>query len=154
MIKINVLVDNKKWIKFIKNPSSHIKKKVEKLNKANKFFKKKKIEFTLLLTGEKKLKYLNKKFRKKNKSTDVLSFPAESKSNILNLLKTKNLIYLGDIIINLKKLKFKNQKEHIKDELDKLWIHGFLHLLGYRHKIDKDYLSMKKQESKFLKMIN
>ena len=154
MIKINVLVDNKKWIKFIKNPSSHLKKKVEKLNKANKFFKKKKIEFTLLLTGEKKLKYLNKKFRKKNKSTDVLSFPAEIKSNILNSLKKKNLVYLGDIIINLNRLKFKNQKEHIKEELDKLWIHGFLHLLGYRHKIDKDYLSMKKQENKFLKTIN
>ena len=154
MIKINVLVDNKKWIKFIKNPSSHLKKKVEKLNKANKFFKKKKIEFTLLLTGEKKIKQLNKKFRKKNKSTDVLSFPAEIKSNILNSLKKKNLVYLGDIIINLNRLKFKNQKEHIKEELDKLWIHGFLHLLGYRHKIDKDYLSMKKQENKFLKTIN
>ena len=154
MIKINVLVDNKKWIKFIKNPSSHLKKKVEKLNKANKFFKKKKIEFTLLLTGEKKIKELNKKFRKKNKSTDVLSFPAEIKSNILNSLKKKNLVYLGDIIINLNRLKFKNQKEHIKEELDKLWIHGFLHLLGYRHKIDKDYLSMKKQENKFLKTIN
>jgi len=107
-----------------------------------------------LLTGEKKIKQLNKKFKKKNKSTDVLSFPAEIKSNILNSLKKKNLVYLGDIIINLNRLKFKNQKEHIKEELDKLWIHGFLHLLGYRHKIDKDYLSMKKQENKFLKTIN
>ena len=53
MIKINVLVDNKKWIKFIKNPSSHIKKKVEKLNKANKFFKKKKLNLHFCLQEKK-----------------------------------------------------------------------------------------------------
>ena len=39
-------------------------------------------------------------------------------------------------------------------ELDKLWLHGLLHLLGYRHKTNKDYAIMKRLEIKFFKIIN
>ena len=53
---------------------------------------------------QKKLKYLNKKFRKKkNKSTDILSFPSQNKKNLKILSKSNLEIYLGDIIINFKK---------------------------------------------------
>ncbi len=153
MIKINVSVSNKNWLKYITNPKNYLKKKVKKLNKNNTFFKNKNIEFTLLLSGDKQIKSLNSKFRKKNKTTDVLSFPSHKKSIILNLLKKKELVYLGDVIINLSKILDK-KKFFTKATLDKIWLHGFAHLLGCRHKNNKDYLKMKKVENKFFKSIN
>ena len=153
MIKINVLVSNKNWEKYITNPKNHLTKKVKKLNKHNTFFKNKNIEFTLLLSGDKQIKSLNNKFRKKNKTTDVLSFPSHTKDIMLNLLKSKELVYLGDVIINLNKILDK-KKLLTKITLDKIWLHGFAHLLGYRHKINRDYLKMKKVENKFFKSIN
>ena len=41
-----------------------------------------------------------------------------------------------------------------EENFNKLWIHGFLHLLGGRHKLNRDYLSMQKQEIKYLTMLN
>ena len=80
MIKINVITNNLNWLGFIKNPNSYIERKTKKINIKNKNFKKKKIFCTLLLSSDKEIKNLNKKFRKKNKSTDVLSFPFHNKS--------------------------------------------------------------------------
>ena len=68
------------------------------------FLKKKKYSFSLLLSDTKEIKYLNKKFRKKNKSTDILSFPNLTKKNLQILAKANQEIYLGDIIINFKKI--------------------------------------------------
>ena len=65
MIKINVVINNVSWFKFIKNPSNYIDKKVKKININNKNFKRKIIFCTLLLSNEKEIKNLNKKFRKK-----------------------------------------------------------------------------------------
>ena len=66
--------------KKIKNPKNYIKKKILKLNKL-KFFKNKSNNYTIFLTNNKKMKALNKKFRNKNKPTDVLSFPFKNKIN-------------------------------------------------------------------------
>ena len=57
-------------------------------------FSNKKVSFTLLLSNNRNIKKLNKVFRKKNKSTDILSFPLDKKIKI-----SKNT-YLGDIIIS------------------------------------------------------
>ena len=86
MIKINVIVKNKFWMQRIAKPEIYFVKKVNKLNLKNKYFNKKKLEFTLLLSDEKEIKKLNKKFRNKNKATDVLSFPMSHKI-ILNKKK-------------------------------------------------------------------
>ena len=92
MIKINVLIENKSWIKYIKNPENYFKKKIKKLNN-NIIFKNKKIEFSLLLSGSKIITKLNLKFRKKDKATDVLSFPS---NELLNSKKRgkKSFIYI------------------------------------------------------------
>ena len=73
MIKANVILDYSKWKKKIKDPEYYLEKKLKKLSKKP-YFKKKKQEFSILLTNNKKMKSLNLKFRKKNKPTDVLSF--------------------------------------------------------------------------------
>ncbi len=75
MIKVNVQVDNKAWYKKIKNPKKYLNEKLKKISKNIKFFKKKNLTFTILLTNSLNMKKLNKKLRKINKPTDVLSFP-------------------------------------------------------------------------------
>ena len=108
MIKINVITSNNKWYNFIKDPTNYVSRKVKRLNKKEKAFSKKIIYCTLLLSGNKEIQNLNNKFRKKNKSTDVLSFPFQTKKEFKNLLKKEREVYLGDIIINLNKIKNKN----------------------------------------------
>ena len=154
MIKADVLISNKNWKKFIKAPSLYIDKKLKKLNKKNNLFKKNNYNFTLLLSGNVEVKKLNIKFRKKNKTTDILSFPFHEKYFLNKLLKKKNnKIYLGDIIINLNKINTKKISENFHLSFDKIWIHGLLHLLGHRHKSNLDYSIMSKFEHKLLKSI-
>ena len=152
MIKVNVNVNNKSWKKRIERPENYFKKKVEKISKVLRFFKGKKISFTILLTNSSYMKKLNKKFRNKNKSTDVLSFPFHSYKN-LKQLKTKK-IYLGDIAISYEKIKSKSLKNNFFLEFDKIWVHGLLHLLGYKHDKNKDFFKMSKVEKKILNLIN
>ena len=75
MIKINVITSNTKWLNYVKNPNNYFDQKLIKLIIRDKMFKKKSIFCNLLLSGDKEIKLLNKKFRKKNKATDVLSLP-------------------------------------------------------------------------------
>ena len=153
MIKVNVILNDISWKKYIKNPNNFIDKKVELLNKKNKLYKKNTLIFSLLLSGAKEIKKLNQKFRKKNKSTDVLSFPFYEKNQLNNKIRKEKEVYLGDIIINLSQVKNKNNKVKFKEELNKLWIHGLLHLLGYDHKSDTKYSQMQKLENKFSYLI-
>ena len=85
MIKINVITNNVSWFQFIKNPSNYIDRKIKKINRKNENFKKNIIYCTLLLSNNKEIKSLNKKFRKKNKPTDVLSFPFHKRSILIDL---------------------------------------------------------------------
>ena len=153
MIKINVITKNVNWLQFIKSPINYIDRKVKKLNNKDNNFKKNIFFCTLLLSNSKEIQNLNKKFRKKNKSTDVLSFPFHSKKNLRNELKKEKEIYLGDIIINLSKVKDKNDLKYFKLEFDKLWIHGLVHLFGHNHKKDIDFKKMDKVEKNYLKYI-
>ena len=154
MIKVNVISNNIGWRKFLKEPNLYIEKKIKKLNKKNKIFKKKIFFCTLLLSNNKKIKQLNKKFRNKNTTTDVLSFPFYEKSELKKKLKKDKEIYLGDIIVNYNKILNKNNISGFKLEFDTLWVHGLLHLFGYDHKKNKDFLNMAKEEKKFLSYLN
>ena len=154
MIKINVLTNNIKWFSYIKNPNNYLNQKLRKLNLKNKTFKKKSIFFTLLLSDNKEIKILNKKFREKNESTDVLSFPFQTKHELKKKLRKEKEIYLGDLIINLSKIENKKVIKNFKLEFDRLWIHGLVHLFGYDHKKDEDYLKMCQIEKKYFDFVN
>ena len=154
MIKINVILNNINWKKYLKNPNRFIDKKVILLNKKNKLYKNKILTCTLLLSGTPEIKKLNKKFRNKNKTTDILSFPFYTRTKLKDKIRREKEIYLGDIIINLSKVKNKNNKIKFQHELNKLWIHGLVHLFGYKHKQDKDFYNMSKIEKKYLNYIN
>ena len=152
MIKINVIPGNKAWFQYIKYPEKYIENKIIKINKKYKKFKQKKIYCTLLLSGTSEIKRLNKKFRKKNKSTDVLSFPYNTKKKFRELKNTKLEIYLGDIIINFRKINA-SSKILFKKKFDELWIHGLVHLFGYDHIKDSNFKKMNHIEKKFLKKL-
>ena len=151
MIKVNVAVNNKSWNLKVKNPKKYFNKKVKRIAEIMKFFNEKDITFSILLTNSLNMKKLNKKFRNKNKSTDVLSFPFFS-PNSLRRLKQKD-IYIGDVAISYEIINSRSKKNNFLLELDKVWIHGLLHLIGYNHIRDKDYFKMDKIEKKFLKLI-
>ena len=142
MIKANVILENSIWKNKIKNPQNYIKRKIRKVSKIYPFNKNKK-EFSILLTSNSKMKSLNKKFRLKNKISDVLSFP-------LNNFVSKNT-YLGDIAISYEIINKRSKKTNFFIEFDKIWIHGYLHLNGYKHKKNKDYYKMKKKEDLIIK---
>ena len=153
MISVDVLITNKNWNKYIKNPNIYLVKRLRKIQKKINLLKKNKVNFTLLLSGEQEIKKLNKKFRKKNKSTDVLSFPSHEKKVLQKLLKKKDQLYLGDIIINLTKIVKQSRNQDFAFTFDKIWIHGLVHLLGYRHHLNKDFSTMQKIENKIIRSL-
>ena len=148
MISVNVLVDHKKWKKSLNKPQLFFDKILKRFPKKY-FYSDKNVNFTLLLSNNTNIKKLNNKFRKKNNHTDVLSFPSFIKSDLKKELKKKE-IYLGDIIISYQYI-FPNKQNSI---LEKTFIHGFLHLLGFDHKKLKDFKIMNKEENKILNSIS
>ena len=150
MIKVNIVINTKTWKKKIKNPKIYFNKKLKKISKSISAFKKKNIIFTILLTNSLEIKKLNRKFRNKNKPTDVLSFPYFSNKK-LKIIRDKNL-YIGDVAVSYEIVDSRSKKGNFFLEFDKVWIHGFLHLLGYDHIKNKDYLKMIRIEKKIINL--
>ena len=148
MISVNVFSEEKAWSKKLKNKDLFFKKVCKAFPKKYKFLNKK-VSLSLLLSNNKNIKKLNKFFRNKNKSTDVLSFPLNNK------IKISNNTYLGDIIISYNYLdKPKSQDIKIfKEKVIKIFIHGFLHLVGFDHIKNKDYSKMVKEENFLFKSV-
>ena len=126
---------------FFKNICKAFPKKYKFLNK--------KINLTLLLSNNKNIKKLNRKFRNKDKSTDILSFPLNKKTKI------SKQTYIGDIIIsyNFMEKSKKQQLRVFEDKVIKTFIHGFLHLLGFDHIKNSDYKKMLKEEKNIYKSV-
>ena len=148
MISVSVFSEEKAWSNRLKNTDLFFKKICKAFPKKYKFLNKK-VTLTLLLSNNKNIKKLNKVFRKKNKSTDILSFPLDKKIKI-----SKNT-YLGDIIISYNYLDKPRSQDlkSFKEKVAKILIHGFLHLLGFDHKKNKDYFKMLKEENLLFKSV-
>jgi probable rRNA maturation factor len=151
MIKVNIELDNKSWYSQIKDLKKYFNFKLQKISKNIVFFNKKKFVFTILLTNSKKMKNLNKKFRKKNKPTDVLSFPFLPETNLR--YSKRKIIYLGDLAVSYDIINHRSKKTNFHIEFDKAWVHGLLHLVGYDHIKNKDYFKMSKVEKRILNLI-
>ena len=147
MISLDVISEDKLWDKKIEN-FFFFSSLVSFFPKKYRFVKKK-VSLTILLSNNTNIKKIKKKFRNKNKPTDVLSFPFEKKLNI------KKNPYLGDIVISyefMNKPKILSTLE-FKRKVSKIFIHGFLHLLGYDHNKLKDFKKMLAEEEKIYKTI-
>ena len=148
MISIDVISESNLWNKKIKKPIIFFNSLTKVFPKKYRFINKK-ISLTILLSNNKSIQRLNKKFRNKNKATDVLSFPSEKKLNI------KKSPYIGDIVISYE---FMNQPKTLrtiefKNKVTKIFIHGFLHLLGYDHIKLKNFKEMLIEEEKIYQTI-
>ena len=148
MINIIVFSEEKTWSKRLRNKDLFFQKICNAFPKKYKFLNKK-VSFTLLLSNNKNIQKLNKLFRKKNKPTDILSFPTTKKVRI------SKQTYLGDIIISYN---FMNKpqlinKKLFNEKVIKIFIHGFLHLLGFDHKKNKDHMKMLKEEGQIYKSV-
>ena len=148
MININVFSEERAWSKRLKKKEKFFYEICSSFPKKYKFLNKK-ISLSLLLSNNQNIKKLNRNFRNKNKSTDVLSFPINKKIRLLK--KT----YIGDIIISYNFIdKPKSQSLRLfKKKLIKTFIHGFLHLLGFDHIKNKDYKIMLKEEDRIYQSV-
>ena len=109
-------------------------------------------EVSVLITTNQMIKKLNLKYRKLNKPTDVLSFPAYSKQELIKLKASKQMSNLGDIVI-AHQLAISQAAEYghsLKREISFLFVHGLLHLLGYDHNNKADEKKMFKLQDKIL----
>ncbi|MCF7820666.1 MAG: rRNA maturation RNase YbeY [Candidatus Pacebacteria bacterium] len=88
---------------------------------------------SVALVSEAKMKDLNYSYRHLNKNTDVLSFPASTEEK-----EKEN--FLGEVILNYSQIKrqAKDLGHELNYELDFIFIHGLLHLLGYRDEKKRD----------------
>ena len=148
MINIDVFSEEKAWSKKLKKKEIFFEKICSLFPKKYRF-PNKKVSLTLLLSNNRAIKKLNKDFRNKNKSTDILSFPLNKK------IKISKRTYIGDIIISynfIDKPKSQNLKI-FKEKLTKTFIHGFLHLLGFDHFKNKDYKIMLREEERLYKSV-
>src|SRR4030042_4534546 len=128
MIEINNLTANSLDYDFLKKVAKIV------LNK-----EKKKLTLSVVLVNPAKIKELNRKYRKKNRATDVLSFPYDDS---------------GEIVICLKEVNYNAKKfcSSFKTELARVLIHSVLHLLGYDHQSQKQRKTMEKKENYYLNL--
>ena len=133
-ILVNFELASKKWDKLLAYGLSYeaINITLEKCKMLNS-------ELTIRLTSDKEMASLNKKWRNKNKTTNVLAFP-----NNYSLSLDKKLIHIGDILISYGEVKREsiNRKISFIDHLVHLIVHGVLHLCGYNHISNSDEKTM------------
>ena len=148
MINVNVFSNEKAWSKKLKRKEFFFNKICKAFPKKYQFLGKK-ISFSLLLSNNKSIKKLNKEFRNKNKPTDILSFPINKK------IKISKQTYIGDIIISYDFIDKPKTQKIIKfnEKLIKIFIHGFLHLLGFNHIKNIDYQKMLNEEKRIFQSI-
>ena len=118
------------------------------------FFKKKKLNFSILLTNDAEIKEINYKHRNLDKPTNVLSFKSmvNEKSYFKN---TEQEIYLGEIIISMERIFSESKINNVlfKDHFMHIFLHATLHILGYDHKINSDRKKMENIEISILKCL-
>ena len=147
MVKIKFNVENN-WENIIPDYKNIIKDATKKTFKEVADISDHNLELSILLTTDEKIKSLNKNYRNKNSSTNVLSFP-------MNIMNHNNVKILGDIAISLETIISESKKYKIskKKYLTKMTIHGLLHLLGHDHINDTDFKIMKTKERNIFKKI-
>ena len=112
----------------------------------------KQYEISLVFVSQGKIKSLNRAYCKRDMATDVLSFAAGSGNGFK---KGSDREYLGDIIICPARARQQARAygNSFSVEIKKLFVHGFLHLFNFDHKIAKDSKAMQGLEEKILKKL-
>ena len=146
MFIVEAIIDKTLWDRQIitnfKKQLNQILNEIYKISDLMNNNKKKSV--SLSFAGDKKIIELNNLYRQKKMPTNVLSFPS--------LTERKNEIFLGDIMFSAETIfrEAKRDKKSFHDHLIHLFIHGYLHLLGYDHQTQNKAKIMEKIEIKIL----
>ena len=149
MVNLDFSVLDNKWNETLPNFKKVIKKASNHVFDELIQFKNKDYEISFLMVNNDYIKELNSNYRSKDSATNVLSFPMMDG----NSLQHENI--LGDIVISIDKILSESldQKIDTYKYLSKISIHGILHLLGYDHVLDNDYMVMNQLEEKIINKI-
>jgi len=149
MVNLDFSVLDNKWNETLPNFKKVIKKASNHVFDELIQFKNKDYEISFLMVNNDYIKELNANYRSKDSATNILSFPMMDG----NSLQHENI--LGDIVISIDKILSESldQKIDTYKYLSKISIHGILHLLGYDHVLDNDYMVMNQLEEKIINKI-
>ena len=148
MIKLNFYVQSKNWSRRMSKVTKITNEVVKKKTDLN-FDKNINYYLNIILLNDKKMKKLNLKYKRKNKTTDVLTFISTLKNNNYNKTKYCDIFFSAETI----KLYSKQNKISFYDHFTHLLVHSFLHINGYMHKKANDFIKMQKAEIEILNKI-
>ena len=150
MLSVEAIIDESLWDKQLINDfQKNLNKILSEIYKKSDLIKTNKKNYvSVSFSGDKKIIELNKRFRKINLPTNVLSFPS--------FIQKNNEFFLGDIIFSAETIfrEAKRDKKSFKSHLIHLFIHSVLHLLGYDHETNDKAFIMENLEIKILKNLN
>ena len=112
-------------------------------------------ELSLELTGDGRMRRLNREYRKKDRSTDVLAFPI--REAVMPRRARSVSLMLGDVVISLPTAvrQAKEAGRSVDDELAVLLVHGVLHLCGYDHERNpREAARMSRRERALFRLIS
>ncbi len=164
-IETDIHIKSNCWqsISQIKRKINDIVKKVSNKTPLKDFLKNKQnqIETSISLVSENQIRTINKNYRNKNKSTNILSFPAldlsKNKLNFNSLAKSHDYIFLGDVVISLENIRrevLRSDSKTFDSHLTHLILHSILHLIGHDHVDNQDAEKMESLEVKILQSLN
>ena len=109
------------------------------------------IELSIVFLGKEEIKKVNSERRAQNEATDVLSFSFLENKEEEREIPVK---WLGEILVcpAVVREEIKGD-EDFRQELARTLIHGLLHILGYNHKREEDFLKMKKKEKHYISQL-
>jgi len=148
MIKLNFYVQSTNWSRRMSKITRITNKVIKKKTDLN-FDKNLNYYLNIILLNDKKMKKLNLKYKRKNKTTDVLAFVSTLKNINYNKTKYCDIFFSAETI----KLDSKKNKISFYDHFTHLLVHSFLHINGYMHKRAKDFIKMQKTEIEILNKI-
>ena len=148
MIKLNYYVQSKNWSRRMSKVTKITNEVVKKKTDLN-FDKNINYYLNIILLNDKKMKKLNLKYKRKNKTTDVLTFVSTLKNINYNKTKYCDIFFSAETI----KLYSKQNKISFYDHFTHLLVHSFLHINGYMHKKANDFIKMQKAEIQMLNKI-
>ena len=111
-------------------------------------------EIELVVTGQERMRLLNRQYRGKDKPTDVLAVPAAAPESGFKE-SPEGLKHLGEVVISYSQaaIQAAEQGHSVKKEMAILIIHGLLHLLGYDHIDEADEQIMREREAAIVNIL-
>lgn len=158
ILDLGIITEDKAWEERAALSTQKITKVVEETLRHLGYFNKATVELAIMLTSNDHMQRLNAEFRDKNKPTNVLSFPDNDFQNqdLLEFKDKETYIYIGDIALAYQIIDEESKEFGIgfEDHVTHLIVHGILHLLGYDHEIESEFVIMKNLEIEILKKMD